>query len=362
MVLNNFTQQNTSIVNERIIDYFERLNNNEKLSYDDFLWLLDHINYETFPHLQKLAYQKRKAIYGDSVYIRGLIEISNYCIQDCFYCGIRKSNDVVERYRYDKDTIIAIVNKAYHKGYRTIVLQGGEDTYYNDNLLVDIITTIKKDYPDLAVTLSLGERNKLSYEKLARAGANRYLLRHESASHSHYQKLHPNRLLESRLNCLQKLKELGYQTGAGFMVDSPHQKNTDLVKDLLFIQKFQPQMIGIGPYLSHPQTPFKDFANGDLNHVLVCYALARLICPRALIPSTTATSSLDKKGRYQALKSGCNVIMINLSPVEKRKNYTLYANKTYAGDESDAYLNLIESDIKKAGLQIDFSIGNYIKG
>lgn len=361
MVLVNFNNKNAKNVNDMVLSYIDKLDKSEKLSKDDFLMLLDNINYETFPYLQNKAYNKCREVYNDSVFIRGLIEITNYCIQDCYYCGIRKSNEKVVRYRYDKKTILDIIEHAYKNGYRTIVMQGGEDLYYDDNCLIDIVSTIRKLYPSLAITLSLGERTTESYRKLHEAGTNRFLLRHESASDEHYQKLHPDRLLKTRMRSLYDLKSIGYQTGAGFMVDSPYQGNNDLVNDLLFIQDFQPEMIGIGPYLTHPDTPFNEFANGDINHVLVCYALARLICPKALIPSTTATSSLDSNGRYLALMSGCNVIMINLSPVDKRKNYSLYANKTYAGDESQAYLDLIKKDIEKANLKIDFNIGNYKK-
>lgn len=361
MILENYFNKNDEITNDKIENLIVRLNNQNQLDKTEFLFILANINYEIYPYLKELAFNKRLKIYGDKVYIRGLLEISNYCQQDCYYCGIRKSNQNVQRYRYDKDTILKIVANAYQKGYRTIVMQGGEDNYYNDNILVEIIKEIKQLYPDIAITLSLGEKEYESFEKLKNAGADRYLLRHESASENLYQKLHPqNMSLAHRLECLENLKNLDFQTGAGFMVGSPYQTNEDLVEDLLFIQKFKPEMIGVGPYLTHQQTPFKNFENALLEHVLVIYALVRLISPYSLIPATTATSSLDKSGRLKALQAGCNVIMINLSDFEKRQSYSLYENKSYLGDESDEYIQLINEDIEKAGLKIDFSIGNYL--
>lgn len=360
LILENYFKLNDTKVNEKLVELFERLNNNEIFNKEEFLFILNHINYETFPILQELAFKKRLSIYQDKVYIRGLLEITNYCQQDCYYCGIRKSNHKVNRYRYDRLTVLKIVSNAYQKGYRTIVMQGGEDNYYSDEILVSIVEELKQEYPDIAITLSLGEKEYQSFQKLKQAGVDRYLLRHESASEQLYEKLHPkNMSLKHRIECLENLRKLNFQTGAGFMVGSPYQTNEDLVEDLLFIQKFKPEMIGIGPYLTHQQTPFKDFDNAVLEHVLVCYALVRLISPYSLIPATTATSSLDKTGRLKALQSGCNVIMINLSDFDKRQNYSLYENKSYLGDESDEFIQLINKDIEKAGLKIDFSIGNY---
>lgn len=360
MILNNYFNKNKTHLNNELKLFIDKLSTN-KITKEEFIWFLDNINYEVFTYLKDKAFLKRLEVYGNKVYIRGLIEISNYCQRDCYYCGIRKSNLNVERYRYLDNEILKIIDKAYLKGYRTIVLQGGEDNFYDDEYLVNLIIEIKDKYPDIALTLSLGEKAKDSYQSFKQAGANRYLLRHESASLKHYQKLHPdNMLLENRLDCLKNLKELNYQTGAGFMVGSPYQTNEDLACDLLLLQEMQPEMIGIGPYLNHHQTPFKDFDNGQLEHVLVCYALARLICPQALIPATTATSSLDKQGRKKALECGCNVIMINLSDFEKRQNYSLYENKSYVGDESQEYVDLIKKDIESVGLEMDYNIGNHI--
>ncbi|WP_423364569.1 [FeFe] hydrogenase H-cluster radical SAM maturase HydE [Mycoplasma sp. P36-A1] len=333
---------------------------NAKLSKDQIEELLNTINYQTLPYLQQKAVEKRKEIYGDKLYIRGLIEISNYCKKDCLYCGIRKSNKNVNRYRYDEQTIKKIIDHGYSRGYHTIVMQGGEDDYYTDEKLSRIIHDTKEKYPDIAITLSVGERSKSSYLNLYDSGADRFLLRHETANQDHYALLHPKEMsLETRMQALKNLKEIGYQTGAGFMVGSPFQSMEDIVNDIIFLQDFQPQMVGIGPYLNHHETPFYDMPNGKLEHVLIIYSLVRLLVPNGLIPSTTATSSVNPLGRLQALKSGCNVIMINLSDMDKRQDYTLYENKSYKGDESDEFLQIIEQDIIKAGMEIDFSIGNY---
>lgn len=346
-------------VTKRLID---RLYTGNLLNQDDFLKLLNNINFETSQYLFLKACEIKEKYYQNKVYIRGLIEISNYCRKDCLYCGIRNSNNSVTRYRYTIDEIIEIIDDGYLNGYRTFVLQGGEDSYFNDEILVELISKIKSKYFDIAITLSLGERTYDSYEKLSIAGANRYLLRHETASSKHYELLHPKGLsLENRINCLKNLKSLGYQVGAGFMVDSPYQTNNDLVSDFIFIQQFQPHMIGIGPFVTHKDTPLKEFKSGDINKVIICYALARLVCPMALIPSTTATSSIDKEGRIKALNAGCNVIMINLSKLEKRKNYSLYDNKSYKGDESEEYKQLIKNDIESCNLVMSFEVGHHFQ-
>ncbi|MDR3215377.1 MAG: [FeFe] hydrogenase H-cluster radical SAM maturase HydE [Bacilli bacterium] len=362
MILKNFNNEISQDLKIKVLDFINDLDMGHKKNYDDFLWFLNNINYQLLPIIQEKACLTRNKIYGNSVFIRGLIEISNYCQRNCFYCGIRKSNDKVVRYRYSQDQIISIATQAYQNGYHTIVMQGGEDLYYTDDILKDIIVKIKELCPGIAITLSLGEKNKDSYQNLFDCGVDRYLLRHESASNNHYQKLHPvDMSLANRMNCLHNLKAIGYQAGAGLMIGSPFQTNEDLATDLLFLQNFQPAMIGMGPYMSHVDTPFKNQPNGTLDHILLLYSIARLICPKALIPSTTATSSLDKLGRLKALQSGCNVIMINLSDLDKRQSYTLYNNKSYLGDESHEYLKLIKSDIMKAGMIIDFSVGHNIE-
>lgn len=295
----------------------------------------------------------RREIYGDDVYIRGLIEFTNYCKNDCLYCGIRRSNLKCDRYRLSKKDIYKCCDTGYELGFRTYVLQGGEDMSFSDKDICEIVYNIKTEYPDCAVTLSIGERSKKSYLDFKNAGADRYLLRHETANEEHYKKLHPLSMSpENRKKCLFILKELGYQVGSGFMVGSPYQKSEHLVEDLRFLQELQPDMIGIGPFLSHKNTPFKDFDNGDLDLTLRLIALLRLIFPKALIPSTTALGTLHPNGRELGLKCGANVVMPNLSPVKTRKKYDLYDNKICTGEESAQCRSCLEQRVKSAGYRI----------
>ncbi|MDD5952304.1 MAG: [FeFe] hydrogenase H-cluster radical SAM maturase HydE [Oscillospiraceae bacterium] len=286
-----------------------------------------------------LLFQKaealRQQIYGKDVYVRGLIEISNYCKNNCYYCGIRRDNRQVDRYRLTPEQILECCAEGYDLGFRTFVLQGGEDPYFTDDLLCALLKTIKSRYPDCAVTLSLGERSRDSYQRLYDAGADRYLLRHETASPAHYNKLHPQELsLENRQRCLFQLKEIGYQVGSGFMVGSPYQTTDCLIADLRFLQQLQPAMIGIGPFLTHQDTPFREFENGNTQLVLRMIAILRLLFPYALLPSTTALGTADPLGREKGIKAGANVVMPNLSPVSVRKKYELYDNKICTGDEA----------------------------
>lgn len=295
----------------------------------------------------------RREIYGDDVYIRGLIEFTNYCKNDCLYCGIRRSNLSCDRYRLSKEEIYECSDTGYELGFRTYVLQGGEDMSFSDKDICEIVYNIKSKHPDCAVTLSIGERSRQSYLDFKNAGADRYLLRHETANDEHYKKLHPLSMsLENRKKCLFTLKELGYQVGSGFMVGSPFQTHECLVEDLRFLQKLQPDMIGIGPFLSHKNTPFKDFDNGDLDLTLRLIALLRLIFPKALIPSTTALGTLHPMGREKGLKCGANVVMPNLSPVKTRKKYDLYDNKICTGEESAQCRSCLEQRVKSTGYKI----------
>ncbi len=295
----------------------------------------------------------RREIYGDDVYIRGLIEFTNYCKNDCLYCGIRRSNLSCDRYRLSKEEIYECSDTGYELGFRTYVLQGGEDMSFSDKYICEIVYNIKSKHPDCAVTLSIGERSRQSYLDFKNAGADRYLLRHETANDEHYKKLHPLSMsLENRKKCLFTLKELGYQVGSGFMVGSPFQTHECLVEDLRFLQKLQPDMIGIGPFLSHKNTPFKDFDNGDLDLTLRLIALLRLIFPKALIPSTTALGTLHPMGREKGLKCGANVVMPNLSPVKTRKKYDLYDNKICTGEESAQCRSCLEQRVKSTGYKI----------
>ena len=284
---------------------------------------------------RQLARECTEKYYGRGVYTRGLIEFTNYCKNNCHYCGIQRVNQEVERYRLSKEEILSCCEEGYRLGFRTFVLQGGEDPYFTDEKIVEIVQAIKKAFPDCAVTLSIGEKSRASYEKYFLAGADRYLLRHETADREHYQYLHPKELSwENRMRCLKDLKEIGFQVGCGFMVGSPHQTAKTLAKDLYFIQEFQPDMCGIGPFIPQHATVFAKETAGTLQDTLFLLSLLRLIHPNMLIPATTALGTIDKRGRELGILSGANVLMPNLSPTAVRKKYLLYDNKICTGDES----------------------------
>ena len=330
-----------------------RLYSGEGLSLQEFEYIIEHYSPEAAKFFGNLAEEKRKEIYDNKIYVRGLIEIGNYCKNDCYYCGIRKSNKTCERYRLSKEDILLCCDEGYALGFRTFVLQGGEDAFWNDDFLCDVISCIKSRYCDCAITLSLGERSFDSYKKLRDAGADRYLLRHETADSEHYALLHPQNLtLENRIRCLKDLRELGFQMGCGFMVGSPYQTAKTLAKDLEFIQNFKPDMCGIGPFIPHKDTPFKDFKPGSLE--LTCYLLSiiRLIYPPVLLPATTALGTIHPNGRELGIKAGANVIMPNLSPLEVRKKYMLYDNKIATGEESAQSIKLLKEKMASIGYRI----------
>lgn len=307
------------------------------------------------------AFALRKKYYGNKVYIRGLIEISNYCKNNCLYCGIRCGNPKVNRYRLTEEEIADCCKRGYELGFRTFVMQGGEDEYYDDERMCRIISRIKTDYPECAVTLSLGEKDKETYRKYKDAGADRYLLRHETADSEHYGKLHPANLsLENRKRCLYDLKELGFQVGAGFMVGSPFQAAEHLAEDLLFLKELEPHMVGIGPFIPHCDTPFKEYNPGTLELTVTMLALTRLMLPKCLLPATTALGTIAKDGREKGFMAGANVVMPNLSPTDFRKDYALYNDKAYTGDEAAESIKNISEKVKKLGLEIDFSRGDNV--
>lgn len=321
---------------------------------------------ERDPHvaglLAALALVEKQKIYGNDIYIRGLIEVSNICKNDCYYCGIRKSNARCDRYRLTAEDILACCAEGYDLGFRTFVMQGGEDGSFTDAFLVPLLREIKKRYPDCAITLSLGERSYDSYRQLKEAGADRYLLRHETADMEHYGKLHPASLsLENRMQCLRNLKELGYQVGCGFMVGSPYQTIEMLAKDLKFIENFRPDMCGIGPFIPHKDTPFRDFPAGDVE--LTCYLLSilRLIQPTLLLPATTALGTLSENGREKGILAGANVVMPNLSPTAVRRKYMLYDNKLSDGAESAQALASLRERMERIGCRIAVARGDIIK-
>lgn len=300
--------------------------------------------------LYEAADRVRRAHYGTDVYIRGLIEFTNYCKNNCYYCGIRRDNRCTERYRLTKEQILVCCAEGYELGFRTFVLQGGEDPYFADARVCEIVSAIRKAYPDCAITLSIGEKPRESYQAFFDAGADRYLLRHETANEAHYGKLHPAELsAKQRQQCLFDLKEIGYQVGSGFMVGSPYQTSENLIEDLRFLQKLSPDMIGIGPYITHAQTPFADQKSGTLELTLRLLAILRLMFPYALLPSTTALGTIHPKGREMGLKAGGNVVMPNLSPTDVRKLYTLYNNKIHSGDEAAQSVESLRRHVEAAG-------------
>lgn len=319
-------------------------------------WIEDQSQAEA---LAVRADEIRKSVYGTDVYLRGLIEFTNYCKNNCYYCGIRCGNSKADRYRLSQDEIMACCKEGYRLGYRTIVLQGGEDPYYKDEDICRIVSGIKKDYPDCAVTLSIGEKPRASYQAYFDAGADRYLLREETSNEAHYRKLHPEGMsMTHRQECLFDLKEIGFQVGAGFMVDSPYQTTEDIIADLRFLEKLQPDMIGIGPYVTHSDTPFAAYPSGSVDKTLRLISILRIMFPYVLLPATTALGTMDPIGREKGLKAGANVIMPNLSPTDVREKYALYDNKICTGEESAQCRDCLELRVKNAGYQIVTSRGD----
>lgn len=300
--------------------------------------------------LAELADKVRRKYYGDKVFLRGLIEISSYCRNDCLYCGIRRSNKSAERYRLTPEEILNCAENGYALGFRTFVMQGGEDAYFTDDVICGIISRLRKRFPDCAITLSLGERSRESYRRMKEAGADRYLLRHEAASRELYSRLHPAEMsLDNRKKCLFDLRGLGYQTGAGFMVGAPFQRVEDIVADIRFMEQLRPHMIGIGPFIPQHDTPFGGEKGGTLRLTLRILGILRLIFPKVLLPATTALGTISPEGRKLGLKTGCNVIMPNLSPADVREKYRLYDNKLITGGEAAEGLALLKKEISEAG-------------
>ena len=324
--------------------------------------LLRESTEETDALLKGAAVRVRKEIYGNSVFVRGLIEVSNVCKNDCYYCGIRRSNRCVDRYRLTKQHILDCAAEGYSLGFRTFVLQAGEDGALTDVFLCDLIDKLKSAHPDCAVTLSLGERSKESYRSLFAAGADRYLLRHETASKAHYEKLHPPALsFDNRMQCLYTLREIGYQVGAGFMVGSPFQTKADLARDLCFIRDFAPDMCGIGPFIPHKDTPFAKAPAGTLSETLRLLSIIRLLKPNILLPATTALGTIHPLGRELGIEAGANVVMPNLSPVDVRKKYALYDNKICTGEESAQCKDCLARRMQSIGYEVVVDRGDIKK-
>ncbi|SPF48004.1 (FeFe) hydrogenase maturation factor HydE [Candidatus Desulfosporosinus infrequens] len=336
----------------------EKVYRTNDLTKEEIMYLLENVTQADREVLYGYALKTKQAYYGDKVYLRGLIEFSNICRQDCLYCGIRASNGKVERYRLTPEEILACCDQGHKLGYRTFVLQSGEDLWYTEEILVDLLCAIRKSYPGVAITLSIGERSVATYQRLLAAGADRFLMRHETASPELYEKLHPTMRFEERRACLSALKNLGYQVGAGFMVGLPGQTLADLAEDLRYLKEFHPDMIGIGPFIPHSETPLGAEKSGTLEATLVMVALARLLIPDSLIPATTALGTLDPQGREFALKAGANVVMPIITPTSVRKQYALYENKIYGDDQLEDCLDCLERRIQAAGFEVDLSRGD----
>ncbi len=329
------------------------------ITKNEFISILEENKNQISPLLMEKADVIRRENYGESVYLRGLIEFTNYCKNNCYYCGIRAGNKKAKRYRLTREEILSCCAAGNALGFQTFVLQGGEDPWFSDREICEIVWTIKSRYPTSAVTLSIGEKSRESYQAYHNAGADRYLLRHETATEDHYKKLHPeNMLLQNRKKCLYTLKEIGFQVGAGCMVGSPGQTLAHLAEDLCFLQELQPQMVGIGPFLPHIDTPFGKEKAGSLSLTLTMVALTRILLPKVLLPSTTALGTLTPEGRKLGLKCGANVVMPNLSPPEHRKDYTLYNNKLCTGNEAAEAVQSLCEEIKMTGYLPDFSRGD----
>lgn len=337
-----------------------RIERGEDISAAELSRLISSHTAEDLDYICGKANAVRKRIYGDDIYVRGLIEFTNYCRNDCLYCGIRRSNKNADRYRLTREQILDCCETGYVLGFRTFVLQGGEDGFYSDDDICRIVSEIKEKYPDCAVTLSIGEKSRESYRAYYNAGADRYLLRHETADNAHYAKLHPKELsLENRKRCLYDLKDIGYQTGSGFMVGSPYQTADTLAEDMLFLKGLDPHMVGIGPFIPHHDTPFAAEKAGTLELTLFMVALTRLMLPHALIPATTALGTIAFDGRERGILAGANVVMPNLSPRDVRKKYLLYDNKICTGDEAAECRSCLERRMNGIGCRIAVTRGDY---
>ncbi len=340
----------------------EKLLTERSLTVDEYEALIVGRTPEIQERLRAEADSIRREVYGNKVFIRGLIEISNICKNNCLYCGIRGGNVNCDRYRLGEDEILDCCKLGYSLGFRTFVMQGGEDGYFTDDVLCPLIKKIKSLYPDCAVTLSLGERSRESYERLYKAGADRYLLRHEAINGELYSQLHPIELsIENRVRCLNDLKEIGFQTGCGFMVGAPYQTARHIAEDLKFIEEFKPQMCGIGPFIPHKDTDFKDYPKGSAD--LTCYLLSivRIMSPSILLPATTALGTAENDGRERGILSGANVVMPNLSPEDVRSKYALYDNKISTGVESANNVKALSDKMEKIGFRVVCERGDYIE-
>lgn len=342
--------------------WIDLLEQEEELSEEMWVALLKNRTEEDEAYAARKARKIADQIYGKEIYIRGLIEFTNYCKNDCYYCGIRRGNVHAERYRLSLEDILECCEEGYALGFRTFVLQGGEDPFYTDEKIEEIVRTIQERYSDCAITLSIGERERESYKRFFEAGASRYLLRHETADEVHYGRLHPKEMSwEHRKQCLQELKSIGYQTGCGFMVGSPYQTEEMLAKDFAFIHALHPQMVGIGPFIPHQQTPFAKESQGTLKDTLFCLSLIRIMEKHVLLPATTALATIDPRGREKGILAGANVVMPNLSPKSVRKKYDLYDGKVCTGEEAAECRACLEQRVASVGYHTVISRGDYLR-
>ena len=343
-------------------DLVHRLVGERTLKRDEFRALIVSCDSQTLEYIRKESVRTAQERFGHGIFVRGLIEISSFCRNDCAYCGLRRSNRTAERYRLNHEQIMECCKEGYDAGLRTFVLQGGEDATLTDERLEQIIHDIRHTYPDVAITLSLGERSYASYKRLYDAGATRYLLRHEAANEELYRKLHPQTMSHAnRIACIENLKEIGYQTGMGMMIGVRGQSVDDLVDDLLLMERIRPQMIGIGPFIPHRNTPLGDYPAGSVELTLLMLSIVRLMHPSALIPSTTALATLSTEGRRMGILSGANVVMPNLTPPSERKKYAIYEDKASSGSEAVEGLRALEQELNEIGYHIDYSRGDYKK-
>lgn len=341
-------------------ELLEKLYLTNTLTKDELIFILTNIDEYYEKELFRLANLTKTNHYGNKVYIRGLIEFSNYCKNTCKYCGLRSQNKNISRYRLNVNEILECCDRGYKLGIRTFVLQSGEDYYFNDELLIELTKEIKYLFNDAAVTFSIGEKSRICYEKLYKVGVDRYLLRHETMDKKLYQMLHPGMSLENRLRCLTDLLDIGYQTGSGFIVGLPGQTDKILAEDILFLKRRNFQMVGLGSFIPHPDTPLRSFGYGSLKKTLICLALVRLLLPKALLPATTALAVISPDGWKKGIMAGANVIMLNLSPSSARKNYEIYKGKNDVSDEAEKSLQRVKNNLTKSGSQIDMGRGDYI--
>ena len=343
-----------------VLEWIETLHRDTVLDKQGYMELIADCSEEEAKILFEKACAVKEQYYQKEVYVRGLIEFSNYCRNNCYYCGIRSQNRCVERYRLSPSEILSCVEEGYALGFRTFVLQSGEDCGYSAQEIGHLVSDIKKRHSDCAVTLSVGERERDIYQYWFECGADRYLLRHETATKEHYEMLHPKELsFENRIRCLYDLKEIGYQVGAGFMVGSPYQTTEHLANDILFLKALEPHMIGIGPFIAQKDSPFADMPNGTLNQTLLMLGILRLSFPKVLLPATTALGTIDPRGREYGILAGANVVMPNLSPVGVREKYQLYDNKICTGEESAQCKHCLSNRMESIGHHIVISRGDY---